>query len=209
MATTKKTTTTKATTAKKTTTRKKAEVVADKTVEIKENMFEKIAKQHDVHIEHVDLGDGVYVDVKNILPMNAMLELVKSIVDTCVDEDRGEIHFQMFDPVVKMYVVSAYCDIEIPDNIETVYAATCGSGRLYDSISGYIDNDQLSSIWSSCREKIYAKRDMFCSAAAKITVDMLQRINELYEMITNISEDFDGEEVADALKRLGELSGGK
>lgn len=210
MATTKKTTTTKSTTTKKApakrTTKPKLEIVKDEPVQ-EMSVFEKMAARFPVTKQEVDLGDGLKVNVRNRLTFQEMMELVQKICDTCVDEQRGEVHMQMLDYVGRLFITAVYCGIEVPGDLDAGYAAMLGKDGLYNRIAVYIEPEQLDGIWQACRFKLRAKEDMFCSAAAKISINMMQKITELYEMISGITDDFDTEEALDVLKKLNTLTG--
>lgn len=205
--TTKKTTTAKKPAAKKT-AKPKLEIVKDDPVK-ELSVFEKLAEKFPVYTTHVVLGDGIEVDVRNRISMGEMVLLVKQIVDLCVDEEHGEINFELYTYVTELLICAAFCGLEVPDNAEAGYLAVCKTGGMYEQIAGYIDEDQLSDIWKISGEKIKAKCDMFNSAAAKITVDMLQRINELFEMISSVTDKFDGEEAVNAVIELSKITGTK
>lgn len=172
-------------------------------------MFEKMAIKFPFEQEEVEIAEGIKVNVRKRIGLGEMIALVHSIVDTCVNEDRGEVHFELLDYATKMSVCAVFCNEVAPENNEIGYLATVGAGRLYEKIAEHIDQDQLNNIWMSVRENMAAKQKLFCSAAAKITIDMLQKINELYEMISNVTENFDGEEAIKAVKNLSVLTTGK
>jgi len=210
MATTKKTTTTKSTTTKKVpakrTTKPRLEIVKDEPVQ-ELSVFEQMAARFPVTKQEVDLGDGLKVNVVNRIPLQDTLELIKRITDVCIDEQRGEVHYHMFDFTAKLFIVAVYCGIAVPENVEVGFDATCGTDRLYDRIKGYIDPYQLDMIWRSCGAILNEKNDMFNSAAAKLTIDIIQRVNELYEMISGVTENFDSQEAIDALKKFSAIAG--
>ena len=159
--------------------------------------------------KEVDLGDGLVVHVRNRLGLGEMMTVVRNIVDACTDEERGEVYFELFEYVTKMTICAVYCNEIAPENNEIGYLAVCSAGGFYDKIEPYMDEEQIDTIWSTAREKLESKRDMFVGAAAKITIDMLQRLNELYDMMANVAEDFDGEEAVEAVKKLSVLTTGK
>ena len=172
-------------------------------------MFEKFAMRAIPKTEHLDLGDGIELDVRHMIGLTEMMTLTHDIVDTCVNEERGEVHFEIFDYVTKLFICAMYCNISAPQNHEVGYRAVCGVDQMYDKIAPYINADQLNNIWASAKEKIMSKRDMFNSAAAKITIDMLQRMNELYEMMSSATEGFDDEKSVNAMSEILTLCGGK
>lgn len=172
-------------------------------------MFEMMAESFPPCTNQVDLGAGMSVEVRNRLGLTEMMLLVKNIVDACVDEERGEVHTEIVDYVAKLCICSVYCNIPAPEDQEIGYAAVCGADRLYERIEPYIDGEQLINIWDSVMDRLNAKQELFASAAAKITIDMLQKVNELYEMVNSVAENFDGEEAVEAVKKLSVLATGK
>lgn len=204
MATTKKTMTEKKTTAKRTA---KPKLTVVKTEEKPMSVFEQMSARFQPMVSDVDLGDGLTVHVVSRLPLQSVIALIKRITDVCVDEERGEVHFHMLDFTAKLFIVSAYCGIEVPEDVEVGYAATCRAGGLYELVSSHIDTDQLEMIWNSCEDIMSGKAELFNSAAAKLTIDIVQRINELYEMISNVTDHFDGEEAVEALRQFSTIAG--
>lgn len=211
MATTKKTTTTRSTIAKKTpakqTAKPKLEIVKEAPAE-EMSVFEKVAARFPINTDVVDIGDGITIEVVNRIPLTGMLELIQKITDACIDEESGQVHFHMLEFAAKLFITAVYCNVEVPEDIELGYNAVCGADRIYDRIVPHIDPDQLKTIWDSCSMKLKAKQDMFSGAAAQIAIGMVQRINELYEMIGSVTQDYDSAEALSALKDLSTLVGG-
>ena len=192
----------------KRTTKPKLEVVKEEPAKQELSVFEKMAIKFPFEQHEVEIAEGITVNVRTRIGLGEMIALVRSIVDACVDEDRGEVHFELFGYVGKMTICAVYCNLVVPENNEIGYTATVGIGRMYGKIADYIDQEQLQDIWMSAREALAAKSEMFSSASAKITIDMLQKINELYEMISDVTENFDGEEAIKAVKALGTITAG-
>lgn len=170
------------------------------------SVFEKIAIQFIPKTTDVSICDGVTVSVRSRIGLGEMMMVVKHIVDACIDEDRGEVYFELFEYVTKMTICSVYCNETTPENNEVGYLAAVGAGRMYDVIVAYIDEDQISNIWSSARERLSAKSNMFASAAVKITVDMLQKMNALYDMMNEVSDSFVDGDMNDAIKNIVEFT---
>ncbi len=213
MATTKKTTTEKKTTTKKApvkrTTKPKLEVVKEEPAQQELSVFEKMAIKFPFEQHEVKIAEDITVNVRNRIGLGEMVSLVRNAVDTCIDEDRGEVHFELVNYVTKMLICTVYCSEIVPANNEAGYLAVSGDGHMYEQIESHIDQEQLSTIWHSVRETLRAKHEMFSSAAAKVTIDMLHRLDELYELFKGIADNFDGEEAVAAVKKLGTLVGDK
>ena len=166
------------------------------------NVFEKFAENVHPKTQEVGICEGMVVSVKSRISFIEMLELVKKITDACIDEERGEVHYALFNTVAKLFITAVYCGIDVPADIETGYAAVRGQDGMYNMIEGYIDRDQLEEIWDSCEKVMRDKAAMFSSAAAQITISMVQRMNELYEMIGNMADDFNDGDMAAAVNNL-------
>lgn len=201
MATTKKT----ATTTKKTTTRTaKPKLTVVKPEEaVKQSVFEKMAARFPISIAAVDIGIDEPVNVRSRIGYGEAMMLMKQVIDVCVDQDRGTVSFELFDYAMKMAICSVYCDIPAPEDVEAGYAAVCGTNRMYELIAQFIDADQLDMLWGTTRAKILAQKELFNSAAAKLVIEMIQRMNELVEVISSTTSEFDAGEVSEALAKLG------
>ena len=205
-----KTTTKKTTTAKKAAPKKTAAKKPElKIVEPVENIFEKVAKQFPVGTAIVDIGGGMTVDVKSRIGFEDMLSLVKTIVDTCTNEDESEVSFEALDYAGKMLIISAYCGIEAPEDPEIGYAAVCGANRLYEMVAGYIDSEQLEYIWASARERLVARQHMFHSTALRQVKELLTQVNALMNIVQDAVDVFDSGELEEMIKELPGMSGGK
>lgn len=224
MATAKKTTTARKTTTTRKTTVKKTAEKAPEIHELKRDsdavhnetgndmsVFEKMAVMfaQEVTAADVDLGNGITVRVRHRIGLGEMMMAVRHIVDTCTDEEHGEVNFELFEYVLRAVVCSVYCNESLPANNEITYLATVGRNHLFDRIVEHIDHEQFDTIRSAAHQRLEAKSEMFTGAAAKVTVDMLQRINELYDILKSTTEDFSGSQAADALLKLSALVDGK
>lgn len=192
----------------KRTTKPKLEVVKEEPAQQELSVFEKMAIKFPFEQHEVKIAEDITVNVRNRIGLGEMMALVRSVVDACVDEERGEVRFELVNYVTKMSVCAVYCSEVVPENNEIGYLAVFGDGRMYEQIEGHIDQEQLSVIWHSVRESLRAKQEMFNGAAAKVTIDMLQKINELYDMFSDIADGFDGEEAIKAVKNLSVLTTG-
>ena len=198
MATTKKTTT-KKTTAK---AENKPALKIVEPVEVQETVFDKMARMFPVSIAHVELGDGIAVDVKNRIGFSDVISLVKSIVDACTNEEMGEVSFEIFDYVTKLFIVCSYCGLDVPEDPEPGYAAVCGADRMYELISDHIDNEQLNVIWASAREKLLARQDMFQSTALSQVKELLNKLGDLMTLTQEAVDVFESGELEELMKEL-------
>lgn len=82
--------------------------------------------------------------VKQILPMNDFMTLVKHIIDDCSNEDEG-VAVGLVDFAFKVNVVASYAFIELPKDINDAYYIIYVSD-LFDTICNAINRNQLNAI---------------------------------------------------------------
>ena len=170
------------------------------------SVFEKMAVRFVPTVTEVALCDGVTVNVRKRITLSELMMIVRQIVDACTDEDRGEVHFELFDYATKMAICAVYCGEVAPENNEIGYLAIVGEDRMYDLITPHIDKGQLDNIWFSARERLNAKSNMFASAAARMTVDMLQKMNDLYDMMSSVAAEVDEGNAEEAFRNIISLA---
>lgn len=200
MATTKKT----ASTTKKTTTRTakpKLTVVKPEAEKI-ETVFEMVAKENAGKTTEVKLEDGTVISVRNRIGFQDMLGLVKSIVDTCTNDERGEVAWEALDYASRVLVCAAFCGAEVPADPEVGYLAVIGPDGLYEQIVGFIDGAQLGSIMASVRMKLQAKQEMYSSVAAERIKDMLNQVDDLMKLMQTAVDMVDSGEFKETVNDL-------
>lgn len=84
------------------------------------------------------------ITVKQFLPINDYMNLVKHIIDDCSDNDDGVV-VGLVDFAFKVNVVASYSFIELPKDINDMYYIICVSD-LFETISSAINRNQLNSI---------------------------------------------------------------
>lgn len=181
-------------------------IVPDNSAKSDLSVFEKMAVRFVPTTTEVALCDGITVSVRKRITLSELMMIVRQIVDACTDEDRGEVHFELFDYATKMAICAVYCGQVAPENNEIGYLAIVGEDRMYDLITPHIDKGQLDTIWFSSRERLNAKSNMFASAAARMTVDMLQKMNDLYDMMSSVASEIGEGNAEEAFRNIISLT---
>lgn len=194
--------TTKKTTAKKDATKKAVTPVNEKSI------FELIAEESKSTEVLVETTAG-QVPVRSRIGFGDMVTLINMIVDMCVDEETGEIKWEMFDYISKMAICVSYCGLRVPKSIEIGYMSVCGANGLYEQIKEYIDNEQLNNVIDSSLDKLRAREELNNSVALGKLRELLKGVDELMNMISDASEGYSSEDAVNAMTRLVALTGGK
>lgn len=171
------------------------------------NIFEAISEHFDNPTVDVEICDGCTVSVKHRLSMSEMLAAIRMIADSCTDEENGIINHEVYDYATKLTICAMYCGIKAPVDSNIGYEAVVGRGRMYEKIRDHIDTWQELYIWEAAEKILESRENMYNSAAAKITIDMLGKMEGMYEMIEGMSKDFNSEESVDALNQLRTIIG--
>ena len=194
--------TTKKTTAKKNTVKQTVAPVEEKSI------FELIAESFPNTDTTVETEVG-QVSVKNRIGFSEMITLINMIVDMCVNEETGEIKWEMFDYVSKMAICVSYCGLRVPKNIEIGYMSVCGTHGLYEQIKEYIDQEQLNNVIDSSLDKLRAREELNNSTALGKLQELLKNVDELMKEIADASEEYSTEDAVNAMTHLAEMTGGK
>lgn len=184
------------------TKKKTAKPVEEVKEEVKENIFMKVANEFQPVTTDVDIF-GQTVTVRSRLSIEDMASVVNLIVEMCTDNVSREIKWELCDYLTRLVICAAYCGIDVPSDLNAGYNATCGHDRMYDLIRDYIDDEQIVNIWSSVEKKLMARQDLNTATSVQRLNEMINRMDELMNMITGVSEGFDSEE---AIKAIGQLS---
>lgn len=86
---------------------------------------------------------GKAINIKYLLGRNEVFELMHRIADSCTVD--GKIASEFIDFSVKLNVILAYVDIELPDDIDEVYKFIYHSD-IYDFVVKFANKKQLDSI---------------------------------------------------------------
>lgn len=189
-------------------TKKKTAKPAEEIKEVKENLFELIAKGFPAGMTDVDIG-GTTVSVSSRLSIEDMSAVVNLIVEMCTDNATREIKWELQDYLTKLVICAAYCGIDVPGDLNAGYNATCGTDRLYDMIKDYIDDEQLNNIWHSVAAKLKARQDLNTATSVQRLNEMLTRVDELMNMISVMSDGFDSDDAVKAIAQLSAFASGQ
>ena len=176
--------------------------------EVKENVFELVAKGFPARTTDVDIG-GTTVSVSSRLSIEDMSSVVNLIVEMCTDNATREIKWELQDYLTKLVICAAYCGIDVPGDLNVGYNATCGTDRMYDLISEYIDSEQLNNIWHSVAAKLKARQDLNTATSVQRLNEMLTRVDELMNMISVMSDGFDSDDAVKAIAQLSAFASGQ
>lgn len=92
--------------------------------------------------------------IHRLLPLNQFIDVVQCILHDCCD-DSGNFILPLVDFAMRTNIISAYIDIDLPNNGDDMYVIAYESG-LYDLVCEKANKAQIASI-RSCVE-MYVRR---------------------------------------------------
>lgn len=137
-----------------------------------------------LHKEYLETEDGnLEVTVTNIIGIQEMNSVYQDIIESLFDED-GNYLPQFYSYVFRSRMISAYSDLEVPDDIESAYKL-CFS-KAWTQIRFYIDTDQYNSIEQAVCSYI-RQRESEVSHKAYIK-SVLDDLKEVMSALTNVGD---------------------
>lgn len=146
----------------------------------KEQAAELVKEFVDNNVAKLD-WHGNEVRVQRILDFPVVHDIITSIVDQCFGTDSSYTP-DVKDYLIRLMIISAYTDVEIPDDAAMQYALVYATD-LYDDVVQCVSDKQLSEIFSAI--------DALIEYRIRVNTDTLTSgITELYGKIQSMTEDF-------------------
>lgn len=93
------------------------------------------------------------ISVRRLLTLDEYISVVRSILDSCSDED-GNIIPELIEFAIRVNIITAYSAIELPEDGSSLYAVIFGS-NLYEVVCGVASERQINAIRDAVM--LYAK----------------------------------------------------
>ena len=143
--------------------------------------------------------NGVTVDVAHSVPFATELAIIEAMAQSCFD-DEDNYYPALVDMMFRHEVIAKYTNIELPDDVEVCYALFYNTD-LWQRVSEYIDEVQLSNIQAAAHEMIRQKND--------VRVESLrQSVESMVGSFSKVMEAFDGIDAKDISGVLGAFANG-
>lgn len=167
-----------------------------------ENMAEVISDRFP-NEQHIDYYGNDLV-VKWAIPFYMVKALVSSIANSCFDKETGTYTPENKDFAVRLCVVDAYTNVDIPDDPEDQYTLLYGTD-LIRYVFAAINPDQLDVIMKSVDERCEDRFDARRNAMEREFETFMDGAHRLLDSIAGL---FDGVSQDDLKKMIGAISDG-
>lgn len=171
----------------------------------------------DNKVATVELDEKVFgipsIEVKHTLTMNEMISFVSDVVSMCVDEDSAEYTPASYDFAIRLCVMNYYAGIPMPSGsdsavhgmLETAYSVLYETD-LYDRIIKNVNDDQFFAMTDAVDEHIRYMRDMLVSSAARKSMELISKMDEMMRDSKNVLDQIDSENFAKAVEHMSQLA---
>lgn len=152
---------------------------------------------------HLDIGNGLALDVVRTLPLKDSIAFMQDIVGMCFDEGSADYGPELFDFAVRAATLVYYGGIDVPKDLEKAYKV-CYETTLYDDIYKVINIDQVHELTMGADRKLDYFKDLLCSSAAQKANTLMDQIGEIIKKNAEMLDKIEPDKVADALNTITE-----
>ena len=129
--------------------------------------------------------NGVTVDVAHSVPFATELAIIEMMAQSCFD-DEDNYYPVLVDMMFRHEVIAKYTNIELPDDVEVCYALFYNTD-LWQRVSEYIDEVQLSNIQAAAYEMIRRRNDMRAEILKKNVESMVDNCSKIADALDGVS----------------------
>lgn len=169
------------------------------------NFYSIISNRIENPVTQVDLSvcgfPGVVLDVKRYLNFDEAALFSTIIVDTCIDMETGDYMPEAYEPAVRGAVLACYADIDLPDDMNTLYAVTMCTD-IYAHVIDCIDQTAADELVDAANKRIAFARNLMTSTAGKKVVELLNTIQEVRAENAELAQSLQSDEFKGALERV-------
>ena len=131
--------------------------------------------------------NGVTVDVVHSVPFATELAIIEAVAQSCFDDD-DNYYPVLVDMMLRHEVIAKYTNIELPDDVEVCYALFYNTD-LWQCVSEYIDEVQLSNIQAAAYEMIRRRNDIRSEMMRKSMAEMVEGVSRISDAFKGVSPD--------------------
>lgn len=92
-----------------------------------------------------------YIEVKQMLSVDEYINVIRRIFADCRTPDsENMVQLELIDFAIKTNIISAYANIELPENLDDLYYIVYGTD-LYEKVCANVNEKQVESIISSVK----------------------------------------------------------
>lgn len=93
---------------------------------------------------------GKIIGMRTMLSQEEEIGLIHSIVDFCVKDDGSSIMPELLDFSIRLNIICAYADIDLPSSTDDIYKLICYSD-LYKYVTDNVNSVQVNNIIESAK----------------------------------------------------------
>ncbi|MEG1562299.1 MAG: hypothetical protein RR365_00980 [Bacteroides sp.] len=170
------------------------------------NSFEEIYKNEE-HVAILDFSENFKVEVKKEISLVEASKLINSVVESCIEDGKYIPICKRF--AFRKYVIEAYTNIALPENINKQYDFVYGT-NVFTKIASAINPAQLAEICESIDEMIkQTVEDVAIQSRSEIKriADSYEELLEKYKlMLTLLDETLGNTDFVELAKTIGSIN---
>lgn len=146
---------------------------------------------------------GADITVQKVIPFQTVSWIVRTVADACFNRDTGEYMPEMMNIVLRLCVMNAYTDIELPDDPEEQNLMLFGTG-LWDQVTALIDEDQLGTIELAANRRVEARLDTNRAEFEHAVNTVVESMEELGSQMAGLLNDVTPDDIRKMIAAVGE-----
>lgn len=147
---------------------------------------------------------GVELEIQKKVSAATMYDLVRKVANTCFDDTTGEYLSEVRDFAERVAIVSAYTNVQLPDDdTEHLYDILYRTD-LYDAVWKNICSDQLLAISDAIDQRIETRTEANRVAFEYEVQNIIESVRQLGEQINQLFEGITPEDLKAMISVIGD-----
>lgn len=145
---------------------------------------------------------GKELVVQRIIPFHILSALTPKIVDACFDDESGEYQPEMLDFSMRIAVVRAYTNVELPDDIEEQYYILYGTD-LWNMVNLVADPEQLQLLHAVVIDRIHTQNNANKVLFEKTMHSSIDAITNIVDRLDDLFSDVTTDDIRNMVMAIG------
>ena len=141
--------------------------------------------------------------IEKLIPFTTFDEIVSRVSDICFNSETGEYLPQNKDFAIRLCVINAYTNVNIPENVEHQYRILYGTD-IVDTVLKYINRDQYIAMVDAINETIRARNNANYIAFKHDVQQVVDQVVMLGDRFAEMFGDVTPDDIKGFLDAIGE-----
>lgn len=165
--------------------------------------LDEIMSDHFPAVEVVE-WHGTELEIRKTISAATMYDLVRKVANACFDETTGEYLSEVRDFAERVAIVSAYTNVQLPDDdTEHLYDILYRTD-LYDAVWKNICSDQLLAISDAIDQRIETRTEANRAMFEREVQNIIDSVQQLGEQISQLFDGITPEDLKAMISAIGE-----